>query len=65
MKRDLIKISILKDGDKYGYMEYQTGNDPLVFNDVYGSGGFYDVEDIYASIIKNYEGMQIEVHINI
>ena len=68
MKTDFkptIKISILKDGDKFAYMEYQNGNDPLVYNNVYGSTGFWDIADVCQSIIKDYQGTAIEVTINI
>ena len=55
----MIKISILKNEDKYAYMEYQGGNDPKVFNDTYGSGWFWDLADVLESVFKNYEGMEI------
>ena len=55
----MIKISILKDGDKFAYMEYQTGNDPKVYNSLYGNNVFFDLADVLESIFKNYEGMEI------
>jgi len=58
-KNNTIKISILKNGDKYAYMEYQKGNDPRVFNDVYGSGWFDDLADVLESVFESYEGMEI------
>ena len=55
----MIKISILKDGDKFAYMEYQTGNDPKVYNNIYGNNVFFDLSEVLESIFKNYEGMEI------
>ena len=59
-----IKISILKDEDKFAYMEYQNGNDPCVFNNTYGSGGFYDLEDLFKSLKETY-GDEFIVSFNI
>ena len=67
----MIKISILKDGDgatignNYAYMEYQSGNDPKVFNDTYGSSGYWSLEEVFEAVIKLYNGKQIEVHLNL
>ena len=69
--RDIIKISILKDGNEatigndFAYMEYQNGNDPKVFNDTYGSTGHWSLDEVCEEIIKLYEGKLIEVHINL
>ena len=61
----MIKISILKDGDKYAYMEYQSGNDPMVYNNTYGTSGYWTLAEVCESVIATYEGEQIEVHLNI
>jgi len=61
----MIKISILKDGDKYAYMEYQSGNNPLVYNDTYGTSGYWTLAEVCESVIATYEDMPIEVHLNI
>lgn len=55
----LVKISILKDGDSYAYMEYQNGNNPEVFNDTYGCGEFYDLEEVLKSIFDIYRDVPI------
>ena len=55
----MIKLSILKVGDKYAYMEYQTGNDPLVFNDTYGSNAYFDFLDVCGAIVRLYKDMEI------
>jgi len=61
----IIKISILKDGDKYAYMEYQSGNDPKVYNNTYGSTGFWDLGECLESILNTYEGDKIILTNNI
>lgn len=55
----MIKISILKDGDKYAYMEYQSGNDPQVYNNTYGTTGFLDLGEVLINIFGTYEGKEI------
>jgi len=65
MKEEIIKISILKDGDKLAFMEFQSGNDPLVYNNTYGTTGFYDLDEVCVDIIKTYEHNLIKVYINI
>ena len=67
----MVKISILKDGNdanignNFAYMEYQSGNDPKVFNDTYGNSGYWSFEEVCEAVVKTYEGMAIEVHINL
>lgn len=61
----MIKISILKDGDKYAYQEYQNGNDPLIYNNVYGSTGFWTLAEVCESVVATYESELIEIHLNI
>ena len=61
----MIKLSILKDGDKYAYVEYQNGNDPKVFNDTYGNSDYWTLAEVCESVIATYEDMEIEVHLNI
>jgi hypothetical protein len=61
----MIKIAILKDGDKYAYQEYQSGNDPKVFNNTYGTSGYWTLAEVCESVLATYEGEQIEVHLNI
>jgi len=63
--KDIIKISILKDGDKYAYMEYQGGNDPKVYNNTYGSTGFYDLTDVLEDVAKTYGDEEFILSINI
>lgn len=61
----MIKISILKDGDKYAYMEYQSGNNPLIYNNVYGTSGYWDLAEVCESVIATYQNMEIIVTLNI
>ena len=61
----MIKISILKDGDGYAYMEYQNGNDPKVFNNTYGGSGFYDLQDLFQEIEKTYGGEEFILKFNL
>jgi hypothetical protein len=63
--KNIIKISILKDEDKYAYMEYQSGNDPLIYNDTYGNSGYWTLAEVCESVIATYEGHLIEIHLNI
>ena len=67
MKKNMIKISILRDGNGYAYMEYQNGNDPKVFNNTYGTRGFYDWEDLMEDLKKTYSesGEEFILSINI
>jgi hypothetical protein len=63
---NIIKISILKDGDKFAYMEYQNGNDPLVYNNTYGTTGFWDLEDLFKSLQETFpNGEEFILSINI
>ena len=55
----MIKLSILKSGDTFAYMEYQNGNDPKVYNNTYGCDGFYDLEDLFKSILETYGNTEI------
>lgn len=61
----MIKLSILNDGDKYAYMEYQGGNDPKEFNGVYGTGGFWDLEDLFKSLLETYADEEIVITNNL
>jgi hypothetical protein len=61
----MIKISILKDGDKFAFMECQSGNDPKVYNNIYGTTGFYDLEEALKSIFETYKGETITLIDNI
>lgn len=64
----MIKISILKDPEdptKFAYMEYQSGNDPKVYNDTYGSSGFWDLGEVGEEIIKCYKDEVIMISVNI
>lgn len=71
LRENIIKISILKDGDEatigndFAYMEFQGGNDPLVYNNAYGTSGFWSLEEVCEAVIKTYKGDLIEVHINL
>lgn len=55
----MIKISILKDGDKFAHMEFQSGNDPYVYNNTYGSTGFDDLGEVLDSIFTIYHDKEI------
>ena len=61
----MIKLSILNDRDKFAYMEYQNGNDPKVFNDTYGCGGFNDLEDLFLALLKTYGNEAIVITDNL
>lgn len=61
----MIKLSIIKDGDKYAYMEYQNGNDPKKFNDTYGCGGFWDLGELFEEILKTYQDTELIITNNL
>ena len=60
-----IKISILKDGDNFAYIEFQSGNDPKVYNNTYGTTGYLFFEDVCKDIVESYQGEEIQIFINI
>jgi len=56
----MIKLSILNDGTGgFAYMEYQGGNNPKIFNDTYGCGGFWNLEDLFRALLKTYADEEI------
>ncbi len=63
--KELIKISILKDGDRFAYMEYQSGNDPKVYNNTYGTSGYWSFEEVCEAVITTYKDFLIDVTINL
>lgn len=61
----MIKLSILKDGDKYACMEFQNGNNPKVYNNTYGTSGYMDLEDLFLDLLNTYAGEEIILENNL
>ena len=63
----MIKISILKDGDRFAYMEYQSGNNPKIYSNTYGTTGYWDLEDLIKDLQEMYseKGEEFILSINL